>query len=186
MTRPLQKRLINVDEYHRMAEAGILGPNDRVELILGEILNMSPIGSKHSAIVKRVTQLFVTAFLNKAIVQIQDPIQIKDFSEPEPDILLLKQREDFYYNQLPQPEDVFLLIEVADSTLDFDKNVKLPIYSEAGIKEYWIVDINNNQILIHSIPEGKLYKNIKIATASDHVNCSSFPNISIAVKDILG
>jgi len=189
MTRPFQlpnKRLITVDEYHRMAETGILSPNDRVELILGEILNMSPIGSKHSAIVNRINGLFVPAFLNKAIVQVQGSIQIKPFSEPEPDIALLKPRSDFYYEQLPQPKDVLLLIEVADSTLDFDENVKRPLYAEAGIQEYWIVDINNNQVLLHTIPEGNLYKHIKIATLNDSINCTAFPNVAIAVKDILG
>lgn len=189
MTRPLEKlhkRLINIDEYHRMAEVGILGPNDRVELILGEILNMSPIGSKRSAIVKRINQLFVLAFNNKALVQIQDPIQIKEFSEPEPDVMLLKQQADFYYDNLPQPKDVFLLIEVADSTLDFDKEIKLPLYAKAGIPEYWIVDIQNRQIFIHTLPEGNQYKKTEIATIEDTVHCNSFPAVTFGVKDILG
>jgi len=189
MTRPLEnlrKRLINIDEYHRMAEVGILTPNDRVELILGEILNMSPVESKHSAIVKRITKLFVTAFLDSAIVQIQDPIQIQKHSEPEPDALILKPREDFYVDKLPSPEDAFLLIEVADTTLDYDKKVKLELYAEAGIPEYWIVDANEDQILKYLQPENKQYKKMEIASIGDSINCNAFPDVTFAVKDILG
>ncbi len=186
MTRQSQKRLITVDEYHKMAEAGILGHKDRVELIQGEILHMSPIGSKHSAVVSRIMHLFVTTFTDKATVQVQGAIQIEKYSEPEPDILLLKQREDFYYNQLPQAEDVLLLVEVSDLTLSFDKDVKLSIYAEAGIQEYWIVDINANQILMHSSPEGNIYKEIKIMTREDNIHCDHFSDHTFLVKDILG
>lgn len=182
----LQKRLINIDEYHRMAEVGILGPNDRVELILGEILHMSPIGNPHNSVVNRITTLFVPAFLTKAIVQIQGPIQIGNLSEPEPDILICKPKENFYSDQKPRPGDTFLIIEVADSTLNYDKNIKLPLYAESGILEYWIVDLNERQILKYALPERNQYKKMEIATVEDSIYCNSFPEIVFSVKDMLG
>lgn len=177
-----------------MAEVGILGPNDRVELIYGEILHMSPIGNPHNSVVNRINRLFVPAFLKKAIVQIQGPIQIGNLSEPEPDILLCELKENFYSDQKPKAEDSFLIIEVADSTLNYDKNItlnydkniKLPLYAEAGFPEFWIVDLNDSQILKHSHPEGNQYKKMEIVMISDSIYCNSFPEIVLNVKEMLG
>ena len=107
-------------------------------------------------------------------------------SEPEPDIALLELRDDFYFDNLPRPEDTYLLIEVAVSTLDYDKNVKLQLYASAAIPEYWIVDVNNAQIFIHTQPEGNQYKKTTIATLEDTIYCTQFPDISFGVKNILG
>ena len=187
MTQSLEnskKRLINIDEYHRMVEANILGPNDRVELIRGEILHKSPISSKRNAIVNRITYFLPPAFSKKAIVQIQGPIQIGALSEP--DVVICKLKEDFYLDNKPTPKDIFLLIEVSDSTLEFDKKIKLPLYAESGIPEYWIIDVNDNQILKYTLPEGNQYKKLEIIMITDSIHCHSFSEIIFLVKDILG
>jgi len=169
-----------------MGEVGILDHQDRVELIDGEILHMSPIGSKHQGIINILTNLFVPLFLNKAIVQVQGPIKIANFSEPEPDVLLLKPRADFYTKKHAQAKDTLLLIEVADSSLEFDKEIKLPIYAKAKIKEYWIINLKDDQIEIYRSPKDGIYKSISIAKVGDKISCLAFPKKSIPVKNILG
>lgn len=168
-----------------MAEAGILSHGDRIELILGEILYMSPIGSKHQAIVDKLSRIFNRTLLDHAIIRVQGPIQIKDWSEPEPDVLLLKPQTDFYADQHPEAKDVFLLVEVADTSLEYDKEIKLPLYAKAGIAEYWIVNLKANHIEVHTGPDVDIYKNIKIAKGEDLISPISFPDSSISVKDIL-
>jgi Uma2 family endonuclease len=186
MTLQLRKRLISIKEYHQMAEAGILNHRDKLELIQGEILHMSPIGSKHQATVDKLTRLFNRLLVeDEAIVRAQGPIQIKDWSEPEPDLMLLKFRSDFYENQHPQPKDTLLLIEVADSSYDYDKETKCTLYAQAKIKEYWIVNLHAKQIEIHLSPKDGIYKKILIAKSADVISCSSFPSHSIPVKKIL-
>ncbi|MCB0522110.1 MAG: Uma2 family endonuclease [Lewinellaceae bacterium] len=152
MSVQISKRLLTVSEYHKMAEAGILNEDDRVELIHGEIIEMSPIGSRHSGHVKRILKLLVQLLDDKATIGVQDPIVIDDFSEPEPDLSILEFREDFYEKEHPRPHQVFLIIEVADSSLYYDRTTKLPIYAEAGIPECWIVNIEDEQIEIHKTP----------------------------------
>jgi len=186
MTQQSNKRLITVEEYHKMAEAGILSHRDKLELIKGEILHMSPIGSRHQAIVDKMTRLFNRLVMDDAIVRVQGPIQIENWSEPEPDLILLKPQDDFYANHHPTAKEALLLIEVADRSLNFDKELKLPIYAEARIEEYWIINLQDDQIEIHRSPEESIYKNIIIAKNNDFVSCLHFPSISINVNDILG
>ena len=185
MTRLFNKRLINIEEYHKMAEAGILNSHDKVELINGEIIHMSPIGSKHQSVVDKLTYLFNRGLQDKAIIRVQGPIQIKDWSEPEPDITLLKTKSDFYSKQHPKSKDIYLVVEVADSSLEFDKEVKLPIYAKAKIKEYWIVNLIDNQIEIYHTPQDDIYKQITIAKIGDKISCKAFSKKLISVKDIL-
>jgi Uma2 family endonuclease len=153
----LAQRLISVKEYHKMIEAGILTPADRVELIRGQIIQMGPVGSKHAACVRKIDALFNKLLPEEqAIVSSQNPIRIPDFSEPEPDIAVLRYREDYYAEGHPGPEDILLIIEVSDATYDYDKQMKMPIYAEAGIPEYWIVNLNTNEIeAYHNPEEGK-------------------------------
>src|SRR5438067_8717714 len=126
------KKLFTVDEYYGMAEAGILGPEDRVELIDGEIFQMSPLGNRHVGCVNRGNRLFLTAFLGRAVVSTQHPVQLNNYTEPEPDLALLKFLSDDYSGKKVRAEDVLLIVEVSDTTLRFDRNVKMPRYALAG------------------------------------------------------
>ena len=186
MTKELNKRLLSVAEYHKMAEVGILSRKDKVELILGEIFYMSPIGSKHQATIERLTSIFSSNFSDKAILRIQGPAQLGKHSEPEPDLLLLKLVEDFYAAQHPQANDVLLLVEVSDSSAAFDREVKLPLYAQAGISEYWIIDLNLHQIEVYRSPAGKIYSSKTILSVDDKVSCLAFPNPDFAVSDLIG
>src|SRR5579862_9904434 len=135
------RRPLTVAEYHRMGEVGILTEDDRVELIEGELIAMSPIGSEHSGTVNALTHTLVLAVEDRAVVAVQNPVQLDDLSEPRPDFALLKPRDDYYRRSTPRPDDVLLLIEVADSSLAYDRNVKRSLYAWHGIPEFWIVNI---------------------------------------------
>ncbi|MEM6628762.1 MAG: Uma2 family endonuclease [Bacteroidota bacterium] len=181
----VEKRLLTVAEYHKMAEVGILDPDDRVELIKGEIIKMSPLNSPHTSPVKRITSLMYQLFGNRLTISVQDPITIEDHSEPEPDIALLAFSKDFYAERHPRPEDVILLIEVADSTVAKDQQLKLPLYAEAGIKEYWIVNIVEKQLEVYQQPKDSSYTIQKIYTSRDQVRLENL-GATINVNSILG
>jgi len=140
MAVTLQRRLFTSEEYHKMAEAGIL-PERGVELLHGEIIDMSPIGSQHAAVVDRLTRLLSRRLPEDYILRVQSPIRTDEQSEPEPDLSILSYREDFYAGGLPTPEDVWLLIEVSGRSLAYDREVKIPHYAESGIPECWLVDL---------------------------------------------
>lgn len=145
MSVQVQKRLFTVEEYHKMAEVGIL-PERGVELINGEIINMSPIGTKHSAMVDKLVHLLSKKLDEHIVLRIQNPFLANDLSEPEPDISLLKYRADFYDEALPQGKDIVLIIEVADTTLAYDTKVKRALYAKSGVQEYWVIDLNKQRI----------------------------------------
>ena len=153
-----EKRLLSVDDYHRMAEAGILAPDERVELIEGEIVTMAPIGPEHVSIVNRLTRTLVDGLGDEAIVSPQNPVVLPRHSEPEPDLALLRPREDWYRRAKPLPADVLLLIEVAESTLRYDREVKRPLYAAHGIPEYWLIDVNGRRLLRFSRPTDDGYE----------------------------
>lgn len=181
----LEKVLFTVSDYHKMAEAGILPEGDRVELIEGEIVRMNPTGSRHAACVRRVdTFLNRTADLG-AIVSVQSPILLPDLSEPEPDVALLRPRADFYAEGHPQPDDVLLLIEVSDTTLDYDRNVKLPLYARFGIPETWIVDLGSDMIETHSGPAGGIYRDIKLVGRGESLSPRTVPGFELDAGAIL-
>jgi Uma2 family endonuclease len=137
MALQVSRRLFTVHEYDQMVQAGILHEDDRVELIEGEIIEMAAIGSRHAACVNRLVQLFVMHVAGQAIVHAQNPIRLSERTEPEPDLSLLKPRPDFYAAGHPGPQDVLLVIEVADSSIGFDREIKIPLYARAGIPEVW-------------------------------------------------
>lgn len=174
MTFQLQQRLLTVEEYHKMMEAGILGPEDRVELIEGKIIKMSPIGSLHAAYVKKINTLLGRLLGNKAIIGVQDPIGIELISEPEPDLSVVKLREDFYAKKHPQVDDIYLIIEVADTSLALDREIKLPLYARAGIPEYWIVNVQDQEIEAYRTPIGNNYKHREIIRLDDEVPFHAF------------
>ena len=147
-----------VAEYHRMAEVGLLNEDSRVELIEGELIEMAPIGSPHGGNVKRFIRLFSKVIGDKAIIAAQDPVVLSGYSEPEPDIALLRWRADDYEQSHPHPEDVLLLIEVSDSTLRYDRDVKIPLYAKNGIPEVWLLDIQSRQLEIYREPINGEYR----------------------------
>ncbi|HEY6331820.1 MAG TPA: Uma2 family endonuclease [Blastocatellia bacterium] len=186
MSVQLEHWRFGVDEYHQMLEAGILTEDDRVELIDGEIIKMSPIGSHHVASVNRLTSLLTSKLGSKAIVSIQNPVRLDNYSEPQPDVVVLKPRADFYAGALPGPADTLLIIEVADSSLNIDRKVKLRLYARAGIPEVWIANIPEDRIEAHSEPRIDSYQRVRIATRGESISCESVPDLALSVADILG
>ncbi|MEM7110009.1 MAG: Uma2 family endonuclease, partial [Bacteroidota bacterium] len=180
----LAKRLITVDEYHTMAEAGILTREDRVELIHGEILEMSPIGSKHAAIVNTMSNRLIRLLGDGVIISVQNPIRINDLTEPEPDLSLLKPKENYYADGHPAPNDTFIVIEISDSSYEYDKEVKLPLYASAGIPEYWIVNMDKKQIEVHTKPENGGYKSWQFFAIDDFITFD-FCSTEIQVKKLI-
>ena len=186
MAVPIQKRYFNVDEYHRMAEAGILSEHDRVELIEGEIVEMSPIGVRHNACIDRLNALLNRYATPDAIVRVQGSVRLSDLSEPQPDIALLRFREDFYGGGQPGPADILLIIEVADTSLPYDRGVKLPLYAGAGISEFWLVDLPGQAIEVYTRPSGGEYRASRVARRGESLAVSNIPGLVLTIDDILG
>ena len=149
------RHLISVEAFHRMGETGILGPADRVELIDGEIIDRSPIGALHAAIVDLLARHFGRSAQASAFIRCQNPLRLDGLSEPEPDIAILKPRADFYTTGHPGPADVLLVIEVADSSLAYDLGVKVPLYARHGIPEVWVIDATTRQTRVFREPVGR-------------------------------
>jgi Uma2 family endonuclease len=175
---------ITVDEYEQMIESGILTEKDRVVLIRGEIVPKMPIGTPHSACVKRLNDLFGSKKADRFLLGVQDPIRLPD-SEPEPDLTLLRRREDFYASGHPRPDDIFLVIEVADSSLEDDKEVMRPLYAESGIEEYWIVNLRDQYLEVYRQPQPDgSYREVHILRRGERVEVSTLPGLSFAVEDL--
>src|SRR5262245_47016647 len=151
MRAELPKRLFTVDEYYRMAEVGILDPDVRVELLEGEIVEMSPVGVRHVACVNRANALFVKHFADRGIVSIQNPVQLSNYTEPQPEIVRLKPRADYYAGKKISWEDTLLVIEVSDTTIRRDR-YKLSLYAKAGVSELWIADLQHDTIFVYREP----------------------------------
>lgn len=181
--KPLRWRF-TVDDFMRMAEAGILCDDDRVELINGEVRVMSPVGPSHGAVLNRLTMLFSPKLVGKAIVSIQNPVQLDDFSEPLPDFVIARFREDYYALAHPSPDDVLLLIEVADSSLPYDRGEKRARYAQAGIPEYWVIDIPHRRVFQYVAPEGIDYRTERVLVAGEVITCAFAADIAISVDEI--
>ena len=182
----LRSRLkFSSDRYEQMIELGVLTKQDRVELIEGEIVEMSPIGPSHNACTDILTEKFVLALAGKAIVRVQGAVWLNKDSMPEPDLAILKYREDRYRDGRPKPEDIYALIEVSDSTLDFDRNVKLPLYASAGVREYWIIDVKRKTLIVHRRPNDKGYEQRFESSGEAYVQLEEFPNSSFSVSTLL-
>jgi Uma2 family endonuclease len=186
MSVQLAKRYFSVTEYYRMAEAGILTEDDRVELIEGEIVKMSPIGSLHAACVKRLNKLLQRQFGDDAVIGVQDPIRLSDFSEPEPDVALLRPRADLYAQAHPTPDDVLLIIEVADTTVLSDRNVKVPLYARAGIPEVWLIDLPQEVVEIYARPAEGGYQVQRQARRGEQLTAETLAQLSLTVDAVLG
>jgi Uma2 family endonuclease len=181
----LPRHRLTVEEYHRMAEAGVLAPDARVELIEGEVIDMAPIGSRHASAVNRLTDLLTLATRGRAIVQVQGPVRLSDRSEPEPDFALLKPRADYYRDALPSPADVLLLIEVAESTQRYDRTVKAPLYARHGIPELWVIDLENTLVHFCRRPAGDTYADISAADRPGATPIAALPGVTIDLSSVL-
>ncbi|MEQ1531062.1 MAG: Uma2 family endonuclease [Methylococcales bacterium] len=179
------KHLTNLDEWRRLGEANIFPPNARIELIDGEILDMAPIGPNHAGHLNRITNLLSVLITGKAIVSVQNPLQLGDLSEPEPDFVLLKPKSDFYSSRHPVAGDVLLLIEIADSSLAFDQNQKLRLYALHGIPEYWLLNLNDSTLEVYRQANGEVYAEKTTLRSGNSVTLSQLPELSIQVSDIL-
>lgn len=185
MSTDIRKRLFTVDDYHRMGQAGILAEGDRVELIRGEILAMSPIGPPHCASVDRVNRTLNRAVGDRAIVRAGGSVRLDRYSEPQPDIVLLRPRDDFYATRFAGPADILLIVEVGDSSLNYDRKTKTALYAEAGIPEYWIVDIPNDCIGVHTDPADSSYKAVREYARGDQIKTRLLPDFTVAVETLL-
>jgi len=186
MAAEITLRPISVSEYARMREVGILREDDRVELIAGEIRQMSPIGPYHAAIVKKLNETLIRLLGESVLVSIQDPIVLDDLSEPQPDVAVLKRREDYYVGAIPTAEDVLLVIEVSDTTADYDRKEKMPRYASAGIPEMWLIDLSTQVIEQYTNPRQSRYQSIQIFESGDVLESKSLSNFELPVDRVFG
>ena len=177
------RRLLTVDEYHRMGEAGILTDDDRVELIEGELVAMAPIGSEHIACTNALNRLLVLAVGDRGIVSVGNPVRLNRHSEPQPDFAVLKLRDD-YRKTLPRPEDAMLAVEVSNTSLEFDRKVKLALYARGGIPEVWIVNLAAEEVEVHRSPAADTYTSVTRAGRSDDLTIDALPGVRIPVVGI--
>ncbi|MFH1610025.1 MAG: Uma2 family endonuclease [Candidatus Bipolaricaulota bacterium] len=180
------KHRFTVEEYHKMREAGLFTEDDRVELIAGEIVEMTPISSRHAACVKRLNRLFPQKLGERALVSVQDPIRLGEHAEPQPDLALLKPRKDFYSSDHPGPQDIFFLVEVAETSTDYDREVKLPLYARAGIPEVWLVDLERETIAIYGKPSGQGYQEERHFRRGQGFSSSALPGLTLTADEVLG
>ena len=182
----LTRHKLTVDEYYRMADAEILRGDDQVELIDGEIIDMAPIGVGHASVVTRMTRALVLACGERAQVSVQNPVRLDRFNEPQPDFAVVKPRADFYAAAHPGPADVLLLVEVADTSLRYDRVIKLPIYARAGIAEVWIVDLQRRMVEVYLSPGGDAFNLKSKQQAGETLSPILLPGIALGVVELLG
>ena len=180
------KKVFTVEEYYRMGEVGIIGPEERTELIEGEIITMSPPGNRHIGACNRANTLFTEALGRRVIVSVQNPLLLDEHNEPQPDIIVLKPIPDFYASRRATPKDASLVIDVAVSSLAFDRKVKLPHYARCGVPEVWIEDLNHDLLLVFRDPSGSEYKTSLALRKGEKVSPVAFPETVFNVGDLLG
>jgi len=186
VSRVVPKRF-RVEDFRKMTEAGILPEESGWEIIDGYLIDKMSIGSKHASTVKKLNRKLTKLFdEQEAVVSVQDPIHINEFNEPEPDIALLKPREDFYAERHPLPEDVLLLIEVSSSTIEYDREIKKTLYAEAGIVEFWIVNLPDETVECYSQPKNGNYRLARILEKGETVESNTIENLKLPVEEILG
>lgn len=180
-----QRWRFTVEDYRRMAEAGLFAPDARLELIDGEILQMSPIGARHLAGVNRATRTFSRVAGDRVVVSVQNPISLPPHDEPQPDVALLRPRADDYARQKPGPEDVLLVVEVADTSVAYDRQTKLLRYARAGVRESWLLDLPGDALEVHREPGPRGYALIRRCYRGERIAPEALPDVEIAVDDLL-
>jgi len=180
-----ERTRISVDRFQKMIAAGVLTNSDRIELIDGEMVDRAPIGPKHAALTARLTKLLILAVGDTAIVSPGGPVNLGDFSEPQPDLMLLRPRDDYYAGKIPEASDVLLLIDISDSTLAFDQNTKRALYARHGVVEYWIIDVEGKRIQVHREPAlNGSYVQAQGYEISDTVSPQALPEVSVMVRHL--
>jgi Uma2 family endonuclease len=186
MAAEITRRRFTVDDYHRLAAVGILMEDDRVELVDGDIVTMSPIGARHAGCVTQLEAYLHRSIGDVAQIRAQNPLQLGTDGEPEPDIAVVRPRADYYKQAHPTPMDVFMLMEVADSSLDYDRSVKLPLYAGAQIRETWLVDLEGGAVERHTNPVDGSYRLLLRAGRGETVESTTVPGLVFRVEDVLG
>jgi Uma2 family endonuclease len=186
MMTPTLRRQFTVSDYARMRETGILTEDDRVELLDGEIYLMSPLGPLHIAIVNRLNKLLMRQIEDDAILSVQNSVQLNDYSEPQPDVALLSPRDDYYDQALARPDDILLLIEVADTSLEYDREQKLPRYAASNIAEVWIIDVDQRVIEQYSLPLQGQYTQLNKILLGNNIQSKTMPQIQFTTDQIFG
>lgn len=184
MAIQLTRRRFTVDEYRLMGKAGVLTEDDRVELVDGEIVQMTPIGSRHASCVDRLNQLLVEGLARRAIVRVQSPVRLSEHSEPRPDVALLRPPRSYAASH-PGPSDIWLIVEVADTSLDTDRQVKVPLYARVGIPEVWVIDLTADTVEVSSRPTPQGYQTVERVGRGSTLACQAFPAVSLHVDDLL-
>ncbi|MCS7313566.1 MAG: Uma2 family endonuclease [Acidobacteria bacterium] len=182
----VERYRFTVDDYDRMRVAGILTEDSRVELIGGEIIAMAPIGSRHAGCVKRLVHALSLQLAGRAILSVQDPIRLSRYTEPQPDVALLRPREDFYASGHPGPGDVGLVVEVAETSADYDRTMKIPLYGRAGIPEAWLVDLAEGVVEVYRRPGRRGYRQVDRHGRGSFLSPQAWPDIRLAVDEVIG
>lgn len=186
MAVELTKRLFTVADYHLMGQAGLFGEDERVELLAGEVVEMSPISSRHAGTVRRMLHLLARSVDEaQAIISVQNPIRLDDDSEPQPDLALLRPCADFYSDAHPTPADVLLLIEIAETSVRTDRHLKARLYAKAAIPELWVVSLNDKDLTIHRQPTAEGYDSVQTLRAGEPFAPLAFPDVTLTVDEII-
>lgn len=185
MALEVTRRRFTADEYHQMALAGILSERDRVELVDGEIVARMTFGPRHCAAVDRAARAMFLTVGDHAIVRVQGAARLDLFNEPEPDILLLRPRHDFYASGHPSGANILLVLEIADTSFEYDRDVKGPIYARLGVLEYWIADINEQRVLRYALPANGVYRRVDAHRRGRTLSPQLLPDCAVAVDDLL-
>lgn len=185
-TETVSKKLFTADEFERMYDVGILPESGRFELIRGEIIEMPPPKPPHSGRVNRLITVFTSKLGRSVVVSVQNPFLIDLYSEPFPDVALLKPSDDFYQTVHPGPNDVLLLVEVSHTTVSYDKNVKAPLYAESGAPEYWQLDVKKEVLIVRTDPQDGEYQNVRIFRHGENIAIGKLPSFSFSIDEILG
>jgi len=185
MSVQVARHHFSISEYERMVETGILRQDDRVELIEGEVLEMSPIGERHAACVRKINLRLVRLVGDRSLVSVQNPIAIPEWSEPQPDIALLVPRRDFYSTGHPEPKHVQVLIEVADSSIDYDLTVKVPLYARAGVKEVWVIDLRKREVIVFTNSRLGAYRTRRVFGRNATFETKRVPGLAVSTNDLL-
>lgn len=180
----LERYPITTDLYHQMIEKGILTEDDKIELLEGEFIKMSAVGPRHAACVERLSEYLKDELGRTGFLRHQNPVELSNYSEPEPDIAILKRRDDYYLHTHPQPDDVLLLVEVADSTLKKDRGIKLGAYAKAGIAEYWVVNLVDDLIEVYTNPSGNTYQNVRLVRRDETLSLQALPAIVFQADEV--
>lgn len=186
MSAPPTARRFTVDEYHRMVAAGILGEDDRVELLDGQVVEMPPIGPEHAGCVDEVVRLLYRVVGEGVTIRVQSPVVVTEYWEPYPDVAVLRSRPGGYRARHPGPDDVLLLVEVADTTLARDRGTKIPAYARAGIVETWLVDLAGDEVEVYRHPAPEGYRDVRRVTRDGTLTAVRLPGLTIPAAELLG